>query len=143
MGDALSHLFHVRLDWVDVGLWAECSGLEVEYEMEEYVEGGQNLFVHKLPGRMTFKPIVLTRPIDKDSAKLRKYMASVIIGSAARSTASITVYDADLEAVMNWSFIDVVPKSWKGPTFNAGEEKVAIEEFAFEHHGFDLMTGSL
>lgn len=143
MSDALSHLFHVTLDWADIGLWTECSGLEVSYEVEDYVEGGQNFFVHKLPGRMNFTPITLKRPLDKDSGKLRKYVASVIIGSAARSTASITVYDADLEAVMSWNFIDVVPKSWKGPTFNVAEEKVALEEFVFEHHGFDLMTGSV
>ncbi|MBW3578945.1 MAG: phage tail protein [Actinobacteria bacterium] len=143
MGDALTHLFHVTLDWVDIGLWTECSGPEVEYEMEDVVEGGQNFFVHKLPGRMTFKPITLKRPINEDSFKLRKYMASVIIGSAVRSTAAITVYDSELAPVMGWSFIDVIPRSWKGPSFNAGDEKVAIEEFVFEHHGFDLMTGSL
>jgi phage tail-like protein len=143
MGDALSHLFHVTLDWVDIGLWTECSGPEVEYEIEEYPEGGQNLFVHKLPGRMKFKPITLKRPIDEDSPKLRKYVASVIIGSAARSTAAITVYDADLKAVMTWNFIDVVPRSWKGPSFSTATEKVAIEEFVFEHHGFDLMSAAM
>jgi phage tail-like protein len=140
---ALSHLFHVTLDWVDIGLWTECSGLGVEYDMMEWEEGGQNFFVHQLPGRMKFTEITLKRPIDKDSPKLRKYVASVIIGSAVRSTASIAVYDANLTKIQSWSFIDVVPKSWKGPTFSANDEQVAIEEFTFAHHGFDLMTGSL
>lgn len=139
MADALSYLFHVKLDWVDVGLWTECTGLAAKYDVEEYAEGGQNMFVHKFPGRVKFENIKLKRPVNKDSEKLAKYFASVLVGSVARSTASVSVYDANLEEVATWNFIDVVPVSWKGPDFNVENEKVAIEEFEFAHHGFGFV----
>jgi phage tail-like protein len=32
------------------------SGLSVEYDMEEFKEGGENRFTHKLPGRTKYAP---------------------------------------------------------------------------------------
>lgn len=133
---ALSHLFLVKLDMVDIGLWTEFSGLSAEYDVEEYEEGGNNWFSHKFPGRLTYGNITLKRPIDGDSAKLHGWFASLMGTSAVRSTASVTVYDAELTAVAAWNFIDVIPVKWSGPSFSAGDEAVAVEELEFAHHGF-------
>ena len=37
------------------------SGLTVEYDMEEYKEGGENRFTHKLPVRTKYSDLVLKR----------------------------------------------------------------------------------
>lgn len=133
---ALSHLFHVKLDMVDIGLWTEFTGLSAEYDVEEYEEGGNNWFSHKFPGRLKYGNITLKRPIDSDSGKLHGWFASLMGSSAVRSTASVTVHDAELNAIAGWNFIDIIPVKWSGPTFNAGDEQVAIEELEFAHHGF-------
>lgn len=133
---ALTHLFHAKIDMVDIGLWSEFSGLSASYDVEEYKEGGNNLYVYKLPGRLTYDNITLKRPLDNESEKLHGWFASLMGSSAARTTASVTVYDSDLNAVATWNFIDVIPVSWTGPSFNAGDEKVAMEELEFAHHGF-------
>lgn len=133
---ALTHLFHAKIDMVDIGLWSEFRGLSATYDVEEYKEGGNNWFSHKLPGRLTYPNIKLKRPLDKDSGKLAGWFASLMGTSAVRTTASVTVYDSDLNAIASWNFIDVIPVSWTGPDFNVGQESVAMEELEFAHHGF-------
>ena len=43
------------------------SGLSVEYEMEEFREGGENRFTHKLPVRTKYADLVLKRGMLTDS----------------------------------------------------------------------------
>ena len=45
-----------------VGDFTEISGLSAEIEVEEYKEGGQNEFSHKLGGPMRFPPGIVSRP---------------------------------------------------------------------------------
>ena len=35
----------------ELGNWQKCDGLSIEYDIHEYREGGQNRYVHRLPGR--------------------------------------------------------------------------------------------
>ena len=58
---APAYLFTIELGGILAGLFTECSGLEVERDIEKYEEGGVNNYVHKLPGRVKFDNIVLKR----------------------------------------------------------------------------------
>ena len=51
-----------------MGHFAECSGVELEWEVMPYAEGGQNAFVHQLRGRITYPNLVLKRGITDDEA---------------------------------------------------------------------------
>ena len=48
----------------------EVSGLEVNVAVEEIDEGGENSYVHKLPGRMTWPNITLKRGITQSDSLL-------------------------------------------------------------------------
>ena len=48
--------FQVKIDGRDFGNWQKCDGLAVEYDVFEYKEGGENGYVHRLPGRTWCKP---------------------------------------------------------------------------------------
>ena len=50
------------------------SGLSVEYDMEEYKEGGENRFVHKLPVRTKYADLVLKRGMVTDSEVIRWFL---------------------------------------------------------------------
>jgi phage tail-like protein len=54
-----------------IGQFSHCSGLEMWFEMYEYAEGGNNDFVHKLPGRLIFPNLVLSRGLTNSDALLR------------------------------------------------------------------------
>lgn len=45
----LAFRFEVRLDDLSVAGFSECSGLQLEIEPQDYLEGGLNTFVRKFP----------------------------------------------------------------------------------------------
>lgn len=132
----VTFLFKVEIDGWDIGVWTECNGLTVQYEVEEYAEGGQNMFVHKFPGRIKYENIRLKRPLDEDSGQVAAWFSSVNIASVGRATASITALDGNLEKVTDWHLMDVVPVKWTGPQFSSSGNQVAEEELELAHHGF-------
>lgn len=132
----ISHIFHVTVDSVDIGEWTGCKGLVASYDVKEFAEGGQNLFVHKLPGRIQYDNVTLTRTLDKSSGSVAAWFNSLAVQSAGRGTASITLYDGDHEKVATWSLAEVVPVKWSGPNLEAGSSNVAEETLELAHHGF-------
>jgi len=69
--------FQVTIDGQDLGNWQKCDGLGVEYEIKDYNEGGQNGFVHRLPGRAKYQTVKLVRPVDATSIEVAGWLASV------------------------------------------------------------------
>ena len=65
---AASFLFEV--DDLEIGRFMEVSGLQVDVDVEEVQEGGENNYVHKLPGRMTWPNIVLKRGVTQNDSLL-------------------------------------------------------------------------
>src|SRR5581483_7822260 len=127
--------FGLILDQHDLGSFMTCNGLSLEIEIEQREEGGNNLFVHQLPGRIKYQNITLTRPVNADSVKVRSWLASMN-GQIHRSTAEITAMTADGKRVASWGLIGVIPVKWQGPSFNAESPSVATETLEFAHHGF-------
>ena len=58
-----SSRFYVMIDSMAQAVFTELSGLQVETEVMEYAEGGNNDFVHRLPGRTRVGNITLKRGI--------------------------------------------------------------------------------
>ena len=134
---ALALTFEVRIDGVDIGTFSACEGLNAEYEVEEIKEGGNNGFVHRLPGRLKYQNIKLTRAIDGDSGKLAGWFASLQDG-ADMCTASITALDGQSRKLASWSLRDVWPVKYSGPQLNASTNGVANEVLELVHHGFSV-----
>jgi phage tail-like protein len=133
--------FHFKLDVGEqtVGYFTECSGLQVEYEVFEWPEGGQNDYVHKFRGRAKYANIVLKRGITS-SVALLEWFESVRRG-AERRDGSISMLDQTLSEVARWSFTGALPVKWQGPTFNASGNDVAVETLELVHSGFRLGSG--
>src|SRR4051794_13359252 len=51
--------FVIEIVGLLAGGFSECSGLQVELEMHEYREGGQNDFIHRFAGAAKHPPLVL------------------------------------------------------------------------------------
>lgn len=133
---AISLRFLVRIDrFGSLGLWTKCEGLGLEYDVFEYREGGQNGFVHRLPGRAKYANVKLSRPIDKHSAKVAQWMAT-LQGEATRETAEIAVLDPVGDVVATWNLAGVFPARWTGPTLDVAGNQVAIETLELVHNGF-------
>lgn len=128
--------FQVTVDHhQSLGNWTKCEGLEVEFEVHEYREGGQNGFVHRIPGRRKYQNIKLTRPLDKGSAEVAAWL-SALEGPKAGHTAQIKVLDAQGEAVASWDIADIFPTRWSGPTLDVNGKDIAFETLELAHNGF-------
>ena len=118
------------------------SGLEVSVGVEEIQEGGENNYVHKLPGRMSWPNITLKRGITQNDAllawlnKSSGEQFSANGNKLTRSTAAITLMGPAGQRLRSWEFDGAFPVKWKGPDFDVASSDMALEELEITHHGF-------
>jgi phage tail-like protein len=136
MADLSTQLFfEVHIDGLDLGAFTGCEGLSAEYEITEYQEGGENDYVHRIPGRLKYPTIKLTRPLNAESKNLASWFASYR-DAVSRRTGAITAYDCAGAAVSTWNLVEVCPVRWSGPTFSTDQGGSATETLELAHNGF-------
>lgn len=119
----------------ELGTFTGCQGLAAEYDVHEYQEGGENGFVHRMPGRLRHPNLVLTRALDATSAAVASWFTAQE-STGGRTTAVVTAYDPGGEVVARWSFTGVFPVRWVGPTLSSTGATVATETLELAHAGF-------
>lgn len=138
--------FLFEVDGVEIGVFREITGLSVTVSFEEIAEGGQNGFVHKVPGRMSWPNLVFRRGITASDALFNWMSKSSGEGFAGndskltRATGAVTAIDTTGGRLRAWDFIDVFPVRWKGPDFQADSNEPLVEELEVAHHGFRART---
>ncbi len=134
---AVSVCFSVSIDKNALGLFTSCEGLGMEVVLETREEGGNNGFVWQLPTRIKYPNIKLSRPIGADSAKLARWVATMVNG-VTPTTAVISAMSWDDDIVAQWSLAGVIPVRWTGPTLNYDTNKAAMETLEIAHHGLTI-----
>ena len=132
---AVAYTFKVRIDGQELGLWNSFEGLGMETTIETREEGGNNQFIHQLPGRLKYTNVKFSRPVGPDSSKVAQWLSSMATG-VRRTTASIIAIGPDNKEIVSWSLDGVVPVKWTGPAFNVESPKVATETLEMAYHGF-------
>ena len=138
--------FLFEVDGENIGLFAEVSGLEVNVDTVTYAEGGENGYVHKLPGRLTWPNIVLRRGITNSDALFEWVNKSAgprfesNRDKLERTTAAITLIADDGKRLRSWEMQGAFAVRWSGPTLSAGTDGAASEELEIAHHGFTSKT---
>lgn len=115
-------------------VFTEVSGLQLETDVQEYAEGGNNGYVLRLPGRTKFGLLTLKRGATA-SNELFDWFADVLRGKATRQHVTIDMYDAAGGLVLSWSFRNAYPVRWVGPQFTAAGAAVAVETLELAHEG--------
>lgn len=134
--------FLFELDGVEIGVFRELQGLQVTVAVEEFREGGQNGFSHRVPGRMSWPNIVFRRGVTSGNALFDWLQKSSGEGFATagnkltRSTGAVTALDHQGTRLRAWELIDVFPVRWKGPDFSVDSQNPLEEELEVAHHGF-------
>jgi phage tail-like protein len=129
------------------GGFAECTGLDIEMDVQELVEGGRNDGVIRRVGRGKYQNIVLKRgmlfaPGATANDELWRWLQDILAGvrPVARHDGIIEVMDPGDEVVARWSFRRGLPQKIGGPQLNARTGEVAIEELHIAHEGLTLVT---
>jgi len=138
MSDPVNSLrFDVKIDGLDLGSFMAIDGLTAEYEVKTYEEGGENGFVHQLPGRVKYGNVKLTRPVDMASKGLAMWFSALTRGLGLnRATATILAYNDNRDLVAQWTLMGVYPVRYTGPSFSVDGGKVATETIELAHTGF-------
>ncbi|MEP7188883.1 MAG: phage tail protein [Roseiflexaceae bacterium] len=133
-----SSRFYVMIDSMAQAVFTELSGLQVETEVMEYAEGGNNDFVHRLPGRTRVGNITLKRGITSSNDLFKWYMAIASGRKIDRRNISLVMYDTAGVELMRWNFLSAYPVKWVGPQFDATGNVSAVETLELAHAGLQM-----
>lgn len=120
------------------GMFKHLSGLEVSYDVLEYREGGNNDFVHHLPGRIQYPNLVLAWGCTDDDLLQKWFMQTH--EQAERQEVTVTLIVTEGGAVTEprkWTFADAFPVRWSGPTLDV-DSPVWTETLEIAHSGMKL-----
>jgi len=126
--------FYVAFNGVTQAVFTELSGLAMELVVEDVEEGGNNHFVHRLPGRCKVSNITLKRGMTK-SNEFMAWIVDMAKGTVKRRNVTVSLFSADGKPAVQWSFANAYPVKWSGPQFKADDTAVAIETVEFAHDG--------
>ncbi len=136
----VSSWFGVEFQGQVVGAFRECTGMGSENEVVEYKASGQKgeYILKKVPGRMKWNNIVLKRGITDamDMWKWRKLVEQGKIDDA-RKNGSIVMFNQEGNEVARWDFVNAWPSKLTGPSANATNNEVGIEEMELTIEGYD------
>lgn len=128
------------------GGFQECSGLEIEMDVQELQEGGRNNGVIRRVGRGKYSNLVLKRGMfygtdNRVNTALWAWLQGVLNGvrPVVRYDGTIQVLGFDGATVLaTWTFTRGLPAKVSGPQLNAKTGDVAIEELTIAHEGLQL-----
>ena len=125
--------FKVELPGMSIGRFRECTGIAVEIETKDYMEGGSNDFVHKLPTRVKYPNVVLKRGVTHEDALLKWFWETRT--TVQRRDMTITLLGPGAKTVRTWAFLNAYPVKWTGPNLNASSNQIATETLEVVHNG--------
>ena len=123
-----------------VGAFRECTGLGSENEVVESKASAKDgkFVISKQPGRIKWNNITLKRGMT-DTMDMWKWRGMVEKGdmTSARVNGSIVMFNQEGKEMARWNFTNAWPSKLTGPTANAQNNEVAIEELEIIHEGYE------
>lgn len=120
----------------------EVSGLEVERELEEIVEGGLNDYKHRVPKQISYSNLVLKRGLVVEKSDLGDWCRTTLRSGLSNpiEPRDILIHLLDTKngketPLMSWSVVAAYPVKWAISGFNSEESGIITEtlEFAFRY----------
>lgn len=137
--------FHFRVDFDGLqGLsetdayFQDVSGLSVELQVETRKEGGENRFLHSLPGRANYGSITLKRGFLQGSTLLDWCKAAFENLDIQPVNLWIILLDENHQALQTFHVINAWPKKWSVSDFSAQESKIVLETFELAYQYFTI-----
>ncbi len=122
----------------------EVSGISSEMETEDFNEGGENRFVHRLPKSLKHSKLVLKRGVAEMNSPLVSWCRDVLDGEFIKPikpmTIEVRLMNEEGEPVRVWSFVNAFPVSWEVEGFNSTKNEIAIEKIELSYHYFDRVV---
>jgi phage tail-like protein len=111
------------------GEFAECDGLEMTMEPKKIREGGNNTTQINLVGPVSYGNLTLKRGMTPNFDLWRWFQLAM--GGPTRglrASGTVVMQDGEHKPLIAFELTDCLPLKLKGPSLNAKEGQVAIEE---------------
>jgi phage tail-like protein len=135
----VSAWFAIEFQGQITGAFRECGGLGSENSVVEEKSSGPDgrPVVKKIPGNLKWNDITLKQGITDDMGmwKWRQLVEEGKVGEA-RKNGAIVMFSHDSVEVARWEFINAWPSKISGPSVNATNDEVAVEELTLVHEGY-------
>jgi phage tail-like protein len=109
----------------------EVSGVESHVTVEEVPEGGQNAYVHQVPGVTKHGNLVLKRGYMTKDSRFARWSAQTVGSSLGTpivtQVVNVCLLGATGQPVVTWTFSNAWPVKWEATGFNAKSNDVLIE----------------
>lgn len=134
--------FHFRVEFTDIDgefEFQSVSGLSVELQTEEFAEGGENRFKHKMPVRTSFPNLVLKRGIKINSELISWCRNAVENFEIVPKDITVSLLNEEHEPLTTWNIVHAWPVKWSVTDFNAEESKIVIESIELAYNYFNIV----
>ena len=118
----------------------EVSGLDMQMEMENITEGGQNRFTWELPVRARYSDLVLKRGMFIGSGILMWCKNAFENFVFEPVNIIISLLNEHHVPVQSWYVVNAIPKKWSVSNFNAERSSVVIESITLSYQYFDIIS---
>src|SRR6184192_1787461 len=124
--------FHFKVEFVGIGndndiRFQSVAGLNVEYDLESFKEGGENRFEHKLPVRTKYPDLSLKRGMLTDSAVIRWCLDAFQNRTFRPAQVNVSLLNDQHQPIRTWQIQRAWPKKWSVSDLNAGENSIVVE----------------
>ena len=135
--------FHFRVEFVNIGnendiRFQSVAGLNVEYDVESFKEGGENRFEHKLPVRTKYPDLALKRGMLTDSKVIKWCLDAFQNRVFQPAEVNVTLLNEKHQPLKTWQIHRAWPKKWSVSDFNAQENLVVVETLELSYSHFTL-----
>lgn len=114
------------------------SGLSVEYTYENFKEGGENRFEHKLPVRTNYSDLILKRGMVTQSKTITWFLDAFNHREFLPMDLTIILMNEKGLSLRVWKVAHALPKKWSVSDFNASESSLVIETMELSYRYFNI-----
>ena len=115
------------------------SGLSVEMEQEQVIEGGENRFTHALPLRSNYSDLVLKRGMARDSDLVDWFMDAFENMKIQPVSMIISLLNENKMPLVSWNIVHAWPKKWSVSDFDAEKSALVIETLELSYRTFSII----
>jgi phage tail-like protein len=125
---AATHRFAVEIDGIPTAFFKSVSGLEIETEVVDFLDGTGPTIIRKLPGRTKYANIVLKQGFVSGADPFFDWYQEIIGGTVKKRRGSVVLLTSDLKEVGRYNFYEAWPCKWQGIEAVGNGSAIAIEK---------------
>ena len=118
----------------------EVSGLTVDVNLDTYNEGGENRFVHRLPGRTRYSDLVLKRGMTLVSGVTAWCVDAIENFNYQPTNMLISLLNEDHIPVSSWYVANAIPIKYDITGLNAEQNQIVIESMTLRYEYYKTLN---